>query len=741
MNILRTPDDSTAVVRIMSEFDQFLSSDPKSRLTFDEVDETEKLSGHNAANPTRTLNISKSQGTFFFKEREKDLELIKTRSKLAQLEGEMNTLESERKRARIEYEKDTGSQKLELWRLQEKHEQLQQSFLCLAEQEKSAKEQLKELKKEYESLRNKSDQKVQNLQREKLKACAEKDQYKEETGQKQLELQNSLFRMGTEKALLQNKLEQTESQLSNVKRRLGGVMSEQGDFEELRERSRMAEHRIKELEQLLSRQEEANTVARVMQSKLTKFRELEKEIEKLKEDNHYYRETNESNLLLKEKADSLQAKLLRAEQKITELTRVEIENEELKKKIQKWETEDLSGAKRLRSPAQLAQDVANLQKSQIVLLETQSELKSSAQIKERAYQRSAEELEAVKKELLELKETSDRQGELNQRLRRRLFLVTAERDGCRRILDTYDKSYSSNYDPQMHARLQEAEARLKACHEHVEKLERELNQKEEIASEEKLKCNKLEAELNELRDKVSTQAPEKGDTSLLKTEIEKLKGENVKLQEQLDVYEIRKEQMHMQGYYDPTKSKVVHMSMNPSSVARQQRGEELERLRKENELLRKRLQLLEEAGGSAVQDLNPGVSDFSPENAPSVVKQVEDFKAQVASAEMKNQRLKEVFKKKIQEFREACYALTGYKVDVTRDNQYRLQSMYAERSTDDLLFESTPKGEMMLLATDFSSQLTDQIDTYLTRFNSIPAFLSSITLELFNRQTQTIVIN
>ncbi|KAK2557232.1 Mitotic spindle assembly checkpoint protein MAD1 [Acropora cervicornis] len=509
MNILRTPDDSTAVVRIMSEFDQFLSSDPKSRLTFDEVDESEKLSGHNAANPTRTLNTSKSQGTFFFKEREKDLELIKTRSKLAQLEGEMNTLESERKRARIEYEKDTGSQKLELWRLQEKHEQLQQSFLCLAEQEKSAKEQLKELKKEYEYLRNKSEQKVQNLQREKLKACAEKDQCKEETGQKQLELQNSLFRMGTEKALLQNKLEQTESQLSNF------TLFFLVFFSNLCYN--------KELEQLLSRQEEANTVARVMQSKLTKFRELEKEIEKLKEDNHYYRETNESNLLLKEKADSLQAKLLRAEQKITELTRVEIENEvlpyhvtiltmvkmspigtwhfptlqyfscrELKKKIQKWETEDLSGAKRLRSPAQLAQDVANLQKSQIVLLETQSELKSSAQIKERAYQRSAEELEAVKKELLELKETSDRQGELNQRLRRRLFLVTAERDGCRRILDTYDKSYSSNYDPQMHARLQEAEARLKACHEHVEKLELELNQKEEVASEEKLKCNKVQ---------------------------------------------------------------------------------------------------------------------------------------------------------------------------------------------------------------------------------------------------------
>lgn len=30
-----------------------------------------------------------------------------------------------------------------------------------------------------------------------------------------------------------------------------------------------------------------------------------------------------------------------------------------------------------------------------------------------------------------------------------------ERDGCRRILDTYDSSYSSNYDPQIRHRLQE----------------------------------------------------------------------------------------------------------------------------------------------------------------------------------------------------------------------------------------------------------------------------------------------
>ena len=181
MNILRTPEDSTAVVRIMGEFDQFLSSEPKSRLTYEETgDETTKLACSSSAVHKllagRPLGKSKSQGSLLSKEREKDVELIKTRGKLTQLESEMNTLESERKRARIEYEKDAGNKKLEFRRMREKYDDLQQNFLCIAEQEKIAKDQLKELKKEYESYRNKSEQKIQNLQREKLKACAERDE-------------------------------------------------------------------------------------------------------------------------------------------------------------------------------------------------------------------------------------------------------------------------------------------------------------------------------------------------------------------------------------------------------------------------------------------------------------------------------------------------------------------------------------------------------------------------------------
>lgn len=69
-----------------------------------------------------------------------------------------------------------------------------------------------------------------------------------------------------------------------------------------------------------------------------------------------------------------------------------------------------------------------------------------------------------------------------------------------------------------------------------------------------------------------------------------------------------------------------------------------------------------------------------------------ELKKQVESAELKNQRLKEVFQSKIQEFRKACYTLTGYQVDVTTESQYRLSSMYAEHQADCLIFKVSQWG-------------------------------------------------
>lgn len=51
------------------------------------------------------------------------------------------------------------------------------------------------------------------------------------------------------------------------------------------------------------------------------------------------------------------------------------------------------------------------------------------------------------------------------------------------------------------------------------------------------------------------------------------------------------------------------------------------------------------------------------------------------------------------------------------------------------LFQQTKNNELQLLETEFSSTLEDMIDAYLRHENCYPAFLSAITLDLFNRQT------
>lgn len=48
-------------------------------------------------------------------------------------------------------------------------------------------------------------------------------------------------------------------------------------------------------------------------------------------------------------------------------------------------------------------------------------------------------------------------------------------------------------------------------------------------------------------------------------------------------------------------------------------------------------------------------------------------------------------------------------------------------------------GELDMLETDYSLTLSDMVQNYLAAHNSMPAFLSSLTLELFNRSTMAVV--
>jgi len=219
-----------------------------------------------------------------------------------------------------------------------------------------------------------------------------------------------------------------------------------------------------------------------------------------------------------------------------------------------------------------------------------------------------------------------------------------------------------------------------------------------------------------------------------------VEGENARLTGANEVLEAEHERIKdllegqkMRGDYDPAETKVVHMRFNPVEMMKRKMLDDCKELKAENERLSTRVRLLEQSGGKDAHNLQRVVE--AEKGRTSSLKQKEEMKAIVDAAELKNKRLMEAFQKTSQDYREAVFRLFGYKLDVPITKQYKLMSIYAESPTDCLLFSQSASGEMQLLANEFSDSLADLIDAYLNQADSIPAFLASVTMDLFNRQT------
>ncbi|GJQ74794.1 hypothetical protein Trydic_g11909, partial [Trypoxylus dichotomus] len=210
----------------------------------------------------------------------------------------------------------------------------------------------------------------------------------------------------------------------------------------------------------------------------------------------------------------------------------------------------------------------------------------------------------------------------------------------------------------------------------------------------------------------------------LQEEIECLKNENATLRDRKDCLEIQLEEF-LVGQ-DSVRGRVVHPTKNPLSECLTQRENDKEKLIEEVERLKRRVRNLEE--GLEVSEIN--------ESALST-KEAIALKEQVKNSELQIQRLKDYFKSSMQEFRNVVYMMLGYKIDKTSSSHYKLTSMYADRAEDHLCFQLNADGALNLLENQFSSSLEEFVDLHLRLQKSIPTFLSSITLDLFNNKTMT----
>nr|XP_032826059.1 mitotic spindle assembly checkpoint protein MAD1 [Petromyzon marinus] len=708
--------DNTTVIKVLNSFHSYLS----------QVD----LSGHDNSTTILSNSSNALQSQYLRSlQVEEQVDQSHLKSKLYHLECENQKLALSAKRARIETELELNTSTCNYERELSKNREL-------ALQLKHAQEREAELLAQLEAVAATShrhcDAEIQRLtkDREQLLQTQEKLNVAES---KVLDLQRALMNKDMKMTILSSDHDEAQSRLDEQERLCQEAKEKVRELEGVQAQCVELELKNKSLEQQLHKMEEDTVVVRSMRSQLARLLDAEKQNKALQEEIRYHRETQEKTALLKEEVLSLRSKTERFQQLQEQHAHLLVENEDLQNKLKTWESLDQVTGMKAKNPTDLNRQLSLLQHEQ--LLQAQKNCSMGATVRDAVRNRHRLEEEKIRltaqlHEAMERKQQADNHA---QNLQRRCMLLTRERDGMRGILDSYDEvTTTTGFTTQLSQRVREAEATAQRLNAHTLELEKQLGTTKMETFNYKLKAQKLEADLALEHSRVSAAARDfsRDEADQLCKKIEDLQEKLNTVTEEKGVLEMRLEMRSLQGDYDPRHTRVLQMKMNPLAAAQEEHKTELLRLQDECDRLRERVRQLEQGG--AVATAAPAEQPGDSESAlPSRV--IADLRKQLESAELKNQRLKEVFQMKIQEFRNAYYSLTGYQMAVSTEGQYKLMSMYAERENDYLLFKNA--GQMQLLETEFSQSLSDLISLHLHQQKSIPVFLSAITLELFSRQT------
>ncbi|KFV75202.1 Mitotic spindle assembly checkpoint protein MAD1, partial [Struthio camelus australis] len=537
---------------------------------------------------------------------------IHSKSQLLQVEREKMQMELSHKRARIELEKAANTNARNYEREADRNQELLTRIKQYQEREMEAENKLKEqmeMNKSYKKSMETMSKKLQEKESKLAEANETITVLKGKISELQWNIMNQEMQMTSQDSQKQELMEQLEVQHKKWQEASQQIQTLQASQSLLAE----YEQKIKDLEQKLSQQEHDALIVKNMKAELARFPKMERELRQLREENAYFREMKENNGLLKEEVEGLQRKLERYEKLQAQLVTLELENEKLLGKLKSWEKLDQSTGLNIRTPDDLSRQIVALQQRELVLKEQNSTITNSARILEKARQQLQEEIIRVQSQLLDEKKKREQHEALVRRLQKRVLLLTKERDGMRAILESYDSELTpSEHSPQLNRRMREAEEMVQKLHAHNAELEVQLSQVLEEVGNQKQRADMLEVEMKVLKSQECTADQSvfvtKEEVDALRLKIEELEAERSKLEGENRALEMKLEKLTLQGDYDPSKTKVLHFSMNPASLAKQQRKEEQQQLQEECERLRELVRVLE--GGGSIPEKLEGVGGF-----------------------------------------------------------------------------------------------------------------------------------
>ncbi|CAO2182164.1 unnamed protein product [Urochloa humidicola] len=421
---------------------------------------------------------------------------------------------------------------------------------------------------------------------------------------------------------------------------------------------------------------------------------LQEELRNYRKEVHEARRLTSSHAnveLLKEKLSEEQGRRERAEQELSKLQEIEAKAHKLELELASC-TALLSNIPDVSSYADIPQKIADLQKQALTNLNKVGEVTSRLKELEVALEFADLSKQRAEGEATLAKERAESAAKEVKRLELMLAAIREERDKLRK------------------------EHAMESDQSGMEKMIRDL---ESTIHEQKELVSHKDSELNIMNERLNLEAKK----------VKSLEREGDQLRSQVALLESKLGH----GDYSSSSTKVLRM-VNTLAVDNEAK-QTIEALQAELKKTKERLQAVEELKGQA---------DAGTVVDANIAEKLAQLKNQIATLEKREERYRAVFAERITVFRKACCSLFGYKIVMNDQQQsngipvtrFILQSVYAQSDDEKLEFDYE-SGSTNIVVNDYTSQqeIAQQVDVFIRRMNSIPAFTANLTMESFNKRS------
>lgn len=461
---------------------------------------------------------------------------------------------------------------------------------------------------------------------------------------------------------------------------------------------------------------------RTLREKLEKQEPLVQEVLKLREQAFNIH-------ILKEQVQSAQARARIAEESLERASIAEGRAEEAEQQLCRW-TAILSDAAGCATPEDILHLLTKLQQERVLAesrVSDRADEVAALKADLSATEAKVIEADAARSSALAAAETQALDLEKSER---KAALYAKERDGLRAILASYDEEYLNHQGtaaltpPQK--RIIELEATIEELHSYIKILE-------SSADADRLSMGgKKRASL----DGQAAIAAAESRATAAEARARELEGEALSLQQQVAALEKRVSA----GDFNPLNTRVVHFKDNPEAIFERESTKALiAQLESENEALKTTVLQFEHAPTDLAVSGSLKVAQLEGENSL--------LSKRLAEVQKTSERLQQIFTRQIAIFREAVLLLFGYRVEMISDPsqrdcraQFTLTPAGQEHNHhSSLAFKLMRDGCMVLQPTTATiKQYTREIETFIERFKSIPAFIANLTMENFQKDTKDV---